>query len=106
MLETDPTDTVRHVQPIGIGGVVAHSPLPHHRTCGSAYGGSVRLSPGGPEVRAVFRHKGFATLQVAVSASPSSEPAKLSRGWLAGAMPPVSPTFYCSRLRFGPSSLA
>jgi len=29
---------------IGIGGVVAHSPLPHHRTCGSAYGGSVRLS--------------------------------------------------------------
>jgi hypothetical protein len=26
--------------PIGIGGVVAHSPLPHHRTCGSAYGGS------------------------------------------------------------------
>ena len=26
---------------IGIGGVVAHSPLPHHRMCGSAYGGSV-----------------------------------------------------------------
>jgi hypothetical protein len=25
----------------GIGGVVAHSPLPHHRICGSAYGGSV-----------------------------------------------------------------
>src|SRR6266705_4615983 len=23
---------------IDIGGVVAHSPLPHHRTCGSAYG--------------------------------------------------------------------
>ena len=31
-------------QEIGIGGVVTHSPLPHHRTCGSAYGGSVRLS--------------------------------------------------------------
>jgi hypothetical protein len=34
----------RHEAAIGIGGVVAHSPLPHHRTCGSAYGGSVRLS--------------------------------------------------------------
>jgi len=29
---------------IGIGGAVTCSPLPHHRTCGSAYGGSVRLS--------------------------------------------------------------
>jgi hypothetical protein len=30
-----------HTPPkIGIGGVVTHSPLPHHRTCGSAYGGS------------------------------------------------------------------
>jgi uncharacterized protein YijF (DUF1287 family) len=26
--------------PIGIGGRVAPPPLPHHRTCGSAYGGS------------------------------------------------------------------
>ena len=26
---------------IGIGGTVARPPLPHHRTCGSAYGGSV-----------------------------------------------------------------
>ena len=25
---------------IGIGGTVARPPLPHHRTCGSAYGGS------------------------------------------------------------------
>ena len=25
---------------IGIGGVVTHSPLPHHRRCGTAYGGS------------------------------------------------------------------
>src|SRR6266481_6073521 len=25
---------------IGIGGTVTLSPLPHHRTCGSAYGGS------------------------------------------------------------------
>src|SRR6266487_1847804 len=33
---------VRHT--IGIGGVVTHSPRPHHRTCGSASGGSVRLS--------------------------------------------------------------
>src|SRR5215467_7236907 len=64
---------------IGIGGVVAHSPLPHHPACGSAPGGSVRLSPDGPEGRFVFRHKGFATRQVSVSASPSSEPVKLSR---------------------------
>jgi hypothetical protein len=37
------------------------------------------LSPRGPEVRGVVRHKGFAALQVSVSASPSSEPVKLSR---------------------------
>ena len=37
------------------------------------------LSPCGLEVRVVVRHKGFAALQVSVSASPSSEPAKLSR---------------------------
>src|SRR5271168_1759076 len=29
---------------IGIGGAVARSPLPHHRTCGSASGGSDGLS--------------------------------------------------------------
>jgi hypothetical protein len=28
---------------IGIGGAVTCPPLPHHRTCGSAYGGSIRL---------------------------------------------------------------
>jgi hypothetical protein len=38
-----------------------------------------KLSPRGPEVRVIVRHKGFATLQVSVSASPSSEPVKLSR---------------------------
>src|SRR5258708_38478142 len=38
-----------------------------------------KLSPYGPEVRVVVRHKGFATLQVSVSALPSSEPVKLSR---------------------------
>src|SRR5271167_227616 len=32
------------------------------------------LSPRGPKVRGVVRHKGFAALQVSVSASPSSEP--------------------------------
>ncbi len=37
------------------------------------------LSSCGPEVRVVVRHKGFAALQVSVSASPSSEPVKLSR---------------------------
>jgi hypothetical protein len=59
-----------------------------HPACGSAPGGSVRLSPRGPEVRFVFGHKGFAAQQeVSVSASPSSEPTKLSRSGLAGAMP-------------------
>jgi hypothetical protein len=28
----------------GIGGAVARPPLPHHRICGSAYGGSVGLA--------------------------------------------------------------
>jgi hypothetical protein len=28
------------VSGIGIGGSLAAPPLPHHRTCGSAYGGS------------------------------------------------------------------
>src|SRR5271163_143050 len=32
---------VKHARhTIGIGGAVARSPLPHHRTCGSASGGS------------------------------------------------------------------
>src|SRR5258705_186476 len=53
-------------------GTVAPPPLPHHRTCGSAYGGSASCALAG-------RHKGFAALQISVSASPSSEPAKLSR---------------------------
>jgi len=64
------------------------------------------LSPRGPEVRGVVRHKGFAAPQVSVSASPSSDPVKLSRSWLAGAVPPVSSTFYYSLSLFGPSSLA
>src|SRR6516162_9328019 len=64
----------------GIGGTIARSPLPHHPACGSAPGGSVRLGPCGPEGRFVFRHKGFAARLVSVSASPSSEPVKLSRG--------------------------
>ena len=38
-----------------------------------------KLSPCGPEVRVVVRHKGFAVLQASVSASPSSESAELSR---------------------------
>jgi hypothetical protein len=32
-----------------------------------------KLGPCGPEVRVIVRHKGFAALQVSVSASPSSE---------------------------------
>jgi serine/threonine protein kinase len=35
-------DIIKHARrTIGIGEVVAHFPLPHHRRCGSAYGGSV-----------------------------------------------------------------
>ena len=30
-----------HDREIGIGGSLAAPPLPHHRTCGSAYGGSI-----------------------------------------------------------------
>jgi len=46
--------------------MVAHSPLPHHRTCGSEYGGFSELSlpPPRAAVRFVVRHKGFAALQV------------------------------------------
>jgi hypothetical protein len=39
----------------------------------------IGMSFGGPEVRSVVRHKGFAAPQVSVSAATSSEPAKLSR---------------------------
>src|ERR1700726_1157263 len=64
-----------------------------------------KLSPDGPEVRVVVRHKGFAALQVSVSASPSSEPVKLSRSCLAWRSPPMRSTFYYSLSPFGPSSL-
>jgi hypothetical protein len=40
MLQSLWTGMVSFEQLIGIGEVVTHSPLPHHRTCGSAYGGS------------------------------------------------------------------
>jgi len=92
-------ENVRHT--IGIGGVATHSPLSHHPAGPHREfrkiepwwaGGSLRRSPPG-----LRRSTG------SVSASPSSESAKLSR---AGALPPMRPTRYCSRLRFGPSSLA
>jgi orotate phosphoribosyltransferase len=35
---------IQQLKAIGIGGAVARSPLPHHRTCGSASGGSDGLS--------------------------------------------------------------
>src|SRR5260370_41714672 len=56
---------------IGIGGTVARPPLPHHRTCGSAYGGSVRCALVGRAVRTVLRHHGFGALHGSFSASPS-----------------------------------
>ena len=31
---------VSEIELIGIGGTIAHPPLPHHRTYGSVYGGS------------------------------------------------------------------
>jgi len=52
--------TVKHARhTIGIGGVVTHSPLPHHPACGSAPGGSVRLSPCGPEGRFIVSPQGL-----------------------------------------------
>ena len=39
-----PSDNGAVLRAIGIGGAVTRSPLPHHRTCGSAYGGSDELS--------------------------------------------------------------
>jgi len=39
---------------IGIGGAVTRPPLPHHRTCGSAYGGSVSTAKRGPEFQTPF----------------------------------------------------
>src|SRR5215813_24870 len=38
------------MRPSGIGGVVAHSPLPHNRTCGSASGGSAGGATGDSEL--------------------------------------------------------
>jgi SRSO17 transposase len=45
---------------IGIGGAVARSPLPHHRTYGARIRRFRDLSPQGPEVRYAFRRGGFA----------------------------------------------
>ena len=62
----------------------------------------------GCEVRVVVRHKGFAALQVSVSASPSSEPAKLSRSCLA-CLTSVSTTpaaDFCCRVRMNCSTLS
>src|SRR5438132_13235559 len=54
--------------------------LPCHTTIsGSAYGGSVSWALAGRRFDASFRHRNFAARQVSVSASPSSEPTKLSR---------------------------
>ena len=36
---------------IGIRGVVTHSPLPHHRMCGAAYGGSEGYAANAQEER-------------------------------------------------------
>jgi len=53
--------------------------LPHHRTCGIRRLRKVEPFAAGGSI--LFRHKGFAARQVSVSASPSSDPAKLSRSW-------------------------
>jgi hypothetical protein len=48
------------IERIGIGGAVAYSPLPHHRTYGARIRRFRDLSPQGPEVRDAFRRGGFA----------------------------------------------
>jgi hypothetical protein len=40
MAESFRADRGQNARPIGIGGTITRPPLPHHRTCGSAYGGS------------------------------------------------------------------
>ena len=55
---------------------------PSHTTvqAGPHYGGSVSEARRGREIRVVVLDRSFAALPVSVSASPSSEPVKLSRG--------------------------
>jgi CheY-like chemotaxis protein len=66
---------------LGTGEAVTGSPLPHHWTCRSARR-LCNLNPRWSEARFLLRSKSFASLQVSVSVSPSSEPVKLQLiGW-------------------------
>jgi hypothetical protein len=87
---------------IGIGGSLTAPPVPHHRTCGSAYGGSVTLSPSGPEVRVAFRQWPLRRFQVPFGLHPirpwQAPPKRI--GWRMTAM---RAAHYYSRSGFGPS---
>src|ERR1700692_4585548 len=69
-------DPARHNRDRGSSHLLAPPTPPYRRVRIRRFS---KLSPCGPEVRVVVRHKSFATRQVSVSASPSSEPVKLSR---------------------------
>src|SRR5258707_8353025 len=62
--------------PIGIGGSLTAPPLPHHRTCGSAYGGSRTFALDGPSFGSPPPHRGFPppTLLSGFTPSPPAEP--------------------------------
>ena len=97
---------------IGIGGVVAHSPLPHHRTCGSASGGSEGYAASSYRVTCwtfgiAFRRKRFGPFPRSLW---SFTPLLLGKGQLVLVFLPLvahrvlRPT--CRSLLFGPSSLS
>jgi hypothetical protein len=66
------------VGPIGIGGGFAAPPLPHHRTYGSVYGGSVILALAGWRFETLSAAEGFTAPQF-LSGFTLSELGKLNR---------------------------
>src|ERR1035438_2840745 len=74
---------------IGIGGRVTSPPLPHHRTSGSASGGSMGCSPAALHRGRRFKERtadgGFAARRVPLQASPAPNSLKLNpkADWLA-----------------------
>jgi hypothetical protein len=98
------TSLVRFRRQIGIGGDFAVPPLPHHRTYGSVYGGSVILALAGWRFRTPSADDGFTARPVPFGLHPirtwQAQPKLI--GWCmttpeVGALLP--------RLLFGPSAL-
>src|SRR5579863_1905134 len=80
---------IGHRSQVGIGGRVASPPLPHHRTSGSASGGSMSWSPAALHRGRRFKERtadgGFAARRVPLQASPAPNSLKLNpkADWLA-----------------------